>query len=235
MMERLSTEKHDLVIDNLDLVHFVLNKQLHIHRSYNEYEDYFQEGCIGLILAAIRFDESKGFQFSTYAISMIKGHIYRYRRDKGNFVRIPRNKYNLVMQVINLVGQGMSVTDIVEMTGYSHEDIWECIQISCIDSLDKEISMDSSGSISAYDMVGSYEIDLEDILSAEHITKSIIRVKENLKDKLHQDIWEEYIWAIYYGERLNQQYFADKYGVSQAHVSRILKKCKERFVKVIGE
>ena len=63
--EKLPKERESLVTDNLNLVHFILKKTFHMSPYQTEYDDYYQEGCIGLILSAMRFDESKGFKFST--------------------------------------------------------------------------------------------------------------------------------------------------------------------------
>ena len=234
-MKQLPLDRHPLVVDNLNLVHYILQKYEHVHMGNPEYDDYFQEGCIGLILAATRFDESRGFQFSTYASSMIRGQIQRYRRDKGNIIKIPRDKYNMLMKVIQLTTQGMTIDDIVDMTGYSREDIHECIQIGNVDSLDRDISDESSDrkSITMYETIGDDGIDLEEILSMDHITDCVECVKSKLTQDLYRDIWEEYVWALYYGEKLNQQYFANKYEISQAQVSRILKRCKKLFANVL--
>ena len=233
-METLSAEREHLVTDNLNLVHYTLHKYFHINPGHNEYEDLFQEGCIGLIKAAIRFDESRGFQFSTYASHMISGQIRRYKRDKSNLVRIPRDRYNLLMKVIQMTTEGMSVSDIEEMTGYSARAIQKCLQFKTMATLDKNISEDSAKDTPMYEVIEDSRNDLEETLSIDNITESINKVLESLNQEMYKNIWEEYIWALYYGEKLNQQYFANKYGISQAQVSRILRKCKELFVKTLA-
>ena len=187
-----------------------------------------------MIKAAIRFDESRGFQFSTYASHMISGQIRRYKRDKSNLVRIPRDRYNLLMKVIQMTTEGMSVSDIEEMTGYSARAIQKCLQFKTMATLDKNISEDSAKDTPMYEVIEDSRNDLEETLSIDNITESINKVLENLNQEMYKNIWEEYIWAMYYGEKLNQQYFANKYGISQAQVSRILRKCKELFVKTLA-
>lgn len=51
-------------------------------------EDMFQEGVIGLIKAAERFDASLGYQFSTYAVWWIKSSIERHLKDRCSTIRI---------------------------------------------------------------------------------------------------------------------------------------------------
>lgn len=62
--------RNEYVNSNLDLVYYVAH-QLRVGKD----EDACQAGMYGLILAAERFDESKGFEFSTYACKYIRGYI----------------------------------------------------------------------------------------------------------------------------------------------------------------
>lgn len=74
--------KNDLIEDNLHLVHFIVHKFGKLPKDV--YEEYYQEGCYWLILAAQRFDASKGFAFSTFAANYIYNGIRRYRRECGD-------------------------------------------------------------------------------------------------------------------------------------------------------
>lgn len=232
--EKLPKDREHLVTDNLNLVHWVLKRNFCMTPSHVDYDDCYQEGCIGLILSAMRFDETRGFKFSTYAYRMICGCIQRYKRDKLNFVKIPRNKYTLIMNVIKLSTQGYTMTEIEEVTGYSSKDIQHALVMSKFDSLDRTIIDESSHhDVSLYEVVGDSTDNYSEMLSEEHIFECIPKVSEMLNSDLYRNIWEEWIWALYYGEKLNQNYFATKYGVSQAQVSRILKNCKKLLVKVL--
>ena len=67
--------------ENMGLVHACAKR----FRSRGiEYDDLFQAGCLGLIKAADGFDESRGLQFSTYAVPVILGEIRRLFRDGGS-------------------------------------------------------------------------------------------------------------------------------------------------------
>ena len=73
-------ERDKRINDNIGLVHAVAKR--FIGRGI-EYDDLFQAGCVGLIKAVDNFDESRGFQFSTYAVPVIMGEIKRLFRDGG--------------------------------------------------------------------------------------------------------------------------------------------------------
>lgn len=78
-----------LVNSNLKLVISIAKK--YINRGL-AFEDLIQEGNIGLIKAAKKFDSSLGYHFSTYASWWIKNQIERAIYNKKNLIRIPINK-----------------------------------------------------------------------------------------------------------------------------------------------
>lgn len=63
-----------------------------------EYDDLYQAGCVGLVKAADAFDETLGFQFSTYAVPVILGEIRRLFRDGGN-VKVSRSVKELSLKI----------------------------------------------------------------------------------------------------------------------------------------
>ena len=69
-----------LVTENINLIYLVMKR---FRNRGVEREDLFQIGAVGLTKAAQRFDESKGFTFSTYAVPLIIGEIQRFLRDDG--------------------------------------------------------------------------------------------------------------------------------------------------------
>ena len=86
-MTETDISKENLIENNYGLVHACANK---FRGRGVEYDDLFQAGCIGLIKAAQKFDSSRGFAFSTYAVPVILGEIKRIFRD-GGAVKIGRS------------------------------------------------------------------------------------------------------------------------------------------------
>ena len=67
----------------------VINIAKHYHNPLVPFEDLVQEGAIGLMTAAERYDSSKGYRFSTYATHWIKQAISRAIDNKSKAIRIP--------------------------------------------------------------------------------------------------------------------------------------------------
>ncbi|MEO0536486.1 MAG: RNA polymerase sigma factor SigF [Cyanobacteria bacterium P01_A01_bin.123] len=80
--------RNQLVQMNIGLV----RREAHrwVHQSGESFEDLMQVGSLGLIRAIERFDLSKGYAFSSFAIPYIRGEIQHYLRDKGGAMKIPR-------------------------------------------------------------------------------------------------------------------------------------------------
>jgi len=90
--------RDDLILDNLNLIYFAL-KQLGL---YEELDEYYDLGLIGLVRAADSFDPGKGFTFTTYAIRCIRNEILKeLRLDNGPARKANKNTISLESVVLN--------------------------------------------------------------------------------------------------------------------------------------
>lgn len=131
-----------LVEENLRLVHACCHK---MSDKGIEYDDLFSAGCIGLIKAAKRFDENKGYKFSTYAVPVILGEIKQIFRD-NNPIKISRSLKELSLKVkrksdclkANL-GREPTVAEIAKALNISAEEVTEALSVcTCVKSLESE-------------------------------------------------------------------------------------------------
>lgn len=67
--------------------------------------DLVNEGNIGLIKAANKFDESRGFKFISYAVWWIRQSILQSLSDNGRIVRIPSNKISTMNRIVKKIDQ----------------------------------------------------------------------------------------------------------------------------------
>ncbi|HSM81103.1 MAG TPA: RNA polymerase sigma factor SigF [Nodosilinea sp.] len=76
-----------------------------LQQSNETFDDLMQVGSMGLIRAIERFDMTKGYAFSSFAIPYIRGEIQHYLRDKSTSMRIPRRWQALQTQSCRVIRQ----------------------------------------------------------------------------------------------------------------------------------
>lgn len=198
-----------------------------------DYDDLFQVASLGLIYAIDRYDFSKGFEFSSFAMPTIVGEIKRYFRDKGWVIRVPRRiqenskrvnnaKYKLTQDL----GRTPTIKDIAEYVELPEEDVLEILEASKVyspQSLDQTI--ENSGNLSddkdtnLIDIVGEDDKEFE-FIENEDFIKSVFQKLTEVEKKI--------IVGRYFEEK-TQVAIAKELNISQMTVSRLEKKAIEKF------
>lgn len=195
-----------------------------------------QQGYIGLWEACLRFDESKGFQFATYAIPTIKGKILRYLRENVDPVRLPRSS-KTIKSIMNKHGftLPLSEEEIAIIVAESDKGVSETTvrkyRDTIFNSFDAPLSEDDSkgtlGDVISDDKDFREEVEL---FSEEQIESTISEILEYISDRsVARDVIEEYLYASMNGIKLNQTELGKKYNISQCHCSRIIKQAHKIF------
>lgn len=218
-------KQQQLIINNMALVTYCIKK--YIYLGDDEFDDIFQEGCVGLVKAARNFNEELGYKFSTYAIGMIVGTIKKYKREKSNRFRGIHISRNIVddMNKLNTIMHKLKVDEItaevIAESGLSMEQI-EKTYLSFI-SKDQSIDVGGSEKVSFEDMIGSSDFEYAEVESEDTVNWLIEEVKKKLKES-DFDIFEDILYSYMIGgEKITQMELALRYGVSQAQISRKIK------------
>ena len=124
-MQEETRDRQRRIEENMGLVYTCAGR---LRGKGVEYEELVQAGSVGLILACDRFDPSRGFRFSTYAVPLILGEMRRLFREGGS-VRVSRRMRDLARRAREEMEQrqqrGLPLPDMDELDtllGISRED-----------------------------------------------------------------------------------------------------------------
>ena len=124
--------RDELILNNLGLVGSCAGRFV---SKGVDYDDLYMAGCVGLIKAVDRFDESLGFAFSTYAVPSILGEIRRIFRD-GGAVKISRNLKEKARELNKIREDFIKENDIEptvsELSDIMNISIEEVSQLLCV-------------------------------------------------------------------------------------------------------
>lgn len=127
--------RDELISSNLLLVHSLCKR---FKGKGIEYDDLYSAGCVGLVNAADRFDESLGFAFSTYAVPVILGEIKRLFRD-GGAVKVSRSLKELSLKAAAIreelsktLGREPSISELAQKLGVSEAETAEALCSSAV-------------------------------------------------------------------------------------------------------
>jgi len=210
--------RDELVEDHAPLAHFLAGRFANRGESR---DDLVQVALVGLFKAVERFDPDRGLQFSTFATPTILGELKRHFRDRGWAVRVPRRVQELHLQlgrVVSALGQeeGRSPTpaEVAARAGVSEEAVLEAMEAGSLYrlvSLDGSITPDDEGGELA-SCLGDDDPEFERIEHRAEIAELLAVLPER----------ERRIVELRFFESMTQSEIAERVGVSQMHVSRLL-------------
>ncbi|MET7420923.1 RNA polymerase sigma factor SigF [Dactylosporangium sp. NPDC005555] len=185
-------------------------------------DDLHQVANVGLIKSVDGFDPDRGAAFTSYAIPMIVGELKRHFRDKGWDVRVPRRLQELRLEISKVsgdlaqeLGRSPTVADLAAKLGVDEEDVIEGIESGhayrALSIYAPAGGGDESGAEFA-DLLGGTDRDLEAVDDRESLRPLIAQLPER----------EQRIIAMRFFGNMTQTQIADRLGISQMHVSRLL-------------
>jgi RNA polymerase sigma-B factor len=198
-------------------------------------EDLVQIGAIGLIKAIDRFDLERGVELTTYATPNIIGEIKRHFRDKGWAVRVPRGLQELNVQLSRLVeqltvqlGRSPTIPELAKAAGVEEEEVLEALESGRAYT---SLSLSVGGG-------GGDDDDLDPLesLGTEEHQYEVSEDRAVLAPGFKAlDERERKILQLRFFDGLTQSQIAQQVGISQMHVSRLIRRALEKIRETIAE
>jgi RNA polymerase sigma-B factor len=193
-------------------------------RSSEPFEDLLQVASLGLLKALDRFDPALGHPFASFAVPTILGEMRRHFRDAGWSVHVPRGSQERALKVrdaqerlANARGRAATVNELAEYLELSTEEIIDALQaIQAYESL----SLDAPRP-GATDEATSYG----DAMGAEDERYELVELDATVTAVLGRiPQREREILSMRFVEDLTQTEIAERVGISQMQVSRLLRR-----------
>lgn len=228
--------RNELVTANLRFVVSVAKQYQNLGVAL---EDLINEGNIGLIRAAERFDPTKGFKFDTLAVWWIRQAIVSFLVDKSRMVRLPQNIIHVISRVRNAVNtfeqenqRPPSIEELAERTGMSVEKLEESmVHVSNTMSMDAPLASDSDTTVG--ETLADHSAEAADgTLMAESLRHDLEVAISSVP------LREQEIIRLYYGidgEAQTQEEIAQEMHLSKERVRQLIEKSVATIRRIHGE
>jgi RNA polymerase sigma-B factor len=190
-------------------------------------DDLEQVAALGLVKAIDRFDLDREVRFTTFAVPTISGEIKRHFRDRGWMLRVPRDVQELSARVsitrerlTRELGRSPTVAELASAARVTVEQILEAL--GAADAY-RALSLDEplGEGIDALDSIGGDDDGFERVEQRYMLRSGLTHLPAREREILH----------LRFYEGLTQREIADRVGVSQMHVSRLIRRSLESLRK----
>ncbi len=188
-------------------------------------EDIEQVGAIGLIKAIDRYELAREVALTTYATPNVVGEIKRHFRDRGWTIRIPRALQELNVKMSGAVerltvrlGRSPTIAELAQELDATPEQVLEAVEAgSAYSPVSLSASPGTEDDLDLMEVIG--EVDKEFARADERA--SLEPALGELPER------ERRILRMRFEEGLTQTQIADRVGLSQMHVSRLIRRSLE--------
>lgn len=194
--------------------------------------DLINEGNLGLIKAAQRFDETRGFKFISYAVWWIRQSILQALAEQARIVRLPLNKIGSINKINKAFAEleqkferEPSIQEIAEVVEMAPNDVKEALK-----SAGRHVSMDAplaqDEETTLYDIILSKDSPSPDKgLLTDSLRKEIERVLSTLTYR------EASILRLYFGLNGKHPYTLEEIGEEFNLTRERVRQIKEKAIK----
>ena len=186
-------------------------------------DDLVQVACLGLLNAVRRWDPDRGTAFSTFAVPTILGELRRYFRDRTWTIKPPRELQDVYLQVQRVrqeltteLGRDPTARDVADRIGRAPEEVVEALAVGDAHSpasLDAAIGDEDDDAHSRIDQLP----DRRHSIARAEDRAALQQLATALSDR------DREVVQLRFQDDLLQREIAERIGVSQMQVSRILR------------
>jgi len=215
---------------------FVISVAKQYQNQGQTLSDLINEGNLGLIKAAQRFDETRGFKFISYAVWWIRQSIIQSISENTRIVRLPLNKINEIGKIKRAFSKleqehqrEPNIDEMAELLEQSENKISEVISISPFQvSIDAPFVKDDVSCLADV-LVNSNTPKTDNLLMSESLSHDINRMLNTLSDRERVVVQLFYGIGIKYGLSLDQ--IAEKQGLTRERIRQIKEKAIRKLKK----
>jgi RNA polymerase primary sigma factor len=195
--------------------------------------DLINEGNLGLIRAAHRFDETRGIKFISYAVWWIRQAILQALAEQSRIVRVPLNRAGALHRIgrrsaslLQELGREPTVDEIAKGLDLSHEEVASTLAISRAHlSLDAPVAPGEDNRLSDY-LPDQFSADPEDSTYEQALRETVDHALSTLKER------EAKVLRLYFGlddqEPMTLEEIGSHLGITRERVRQIKEKALVR-------
>jgi RNA polymerase sigma-B factor len=186
-------------------------------------DDLEQVAALGLVKAIDRFDLEREVRFTTFAVPTIAGEIKRHFRDRGWMLRVPREVQELSARIAvardRLTRELGRSPSVPELAGAVSSSVEQALDALCAAEAYRALSLDEplGDGVDALDSLGGPDAGFERVEQRFLLRSGLVHLSQREREILH----------LRFYEGLTQREIADRVGVSQMHVSRLIRRSIE--------
>ena len=189
-------------------------------------DDLVQVARLGLVNAVIRYDVDTGSDFVSFAVPTIMGEVRRYFRDNSWSVKVPRRLKELHLrlgaatsELSQRLGRAPTASELAAELEMNRDEVIEGLVAG---SSYTTLSIDSGGggedAPAIADTLGGVDVSLDQIENREALRPLLAALPER----------DRTVLMLRFFDSLTQTQIAERVGISQMHVSRLLAKSLAR-------
>lgn len=229
-----ATAREVLILRHAGLVRSIARR---FARRGLPYEDIVQSGYLGLIQAVDRFDPDRGVPLQAYAARTIEGEIMHLFRDRGWAVRVPRSLQELSRslavvseQLGHKLGRKPTIAELAEAVSRTEDEVTEALAVQ------RAYVTEPLNEPGAGGERGDEDVRPVHALMVDDPGFDLVTDRDELVSAMrHLPTRERAIVRLRFVHDMTQSEIAAEMGISQMHVSRLLRSALGKLHAVLEE